>query len=190
MSNWKHCEDQQKEIISVKFISRALASETVPTLCYKSVTPCCSAWSQSFERPNPFSRKLFKWTHTHQKKGIARRQTSPEMIQNHLSNVNHLQSHFHSVRDDLVNAAKTLKMLSTTRGKILNCELIQFCLMSTKCLLRLIWIVLHARQHAARWFNDREKMGFHHTRFEQFGDIAKRNKEQTHVDSTGFLWNN
>ena len=46
MSKWKHCEDQQKSFYFL-FISRASALETIPTICYKSVTLCCFARSQN-----------------------------------------------------------------------------------------------------------------------------------------------
>jgi len=48
MSNWKHCEDQHKVIISYLFLF-AIALETIPTNCYKSVTLCCLAWCQTDE---------------------------------------------------------------------------------------------------------------------------------------------
>jgi len=48
MSNWKHCKGQQKEDYFL-FVSKALALETIQSICYGSVSPCCWAcvWQKS-----------------------------------------------------------------------------------------------------------------------------------------------
>jgi len=55
VSNQKHCEDIQKENYSL-FVFKALALETIPLVCYKSVTLCCSV---SIKIYKPFLNALF-----------------------------------------------------------------------------------------------------------------------------------
>jgi len=58
---------QKKQCMSLKFvnyflfISRALALETIPTICYKSVTLCCLAWRSFPPFFGHFSSKQLPW---------------------------------------------------------------------------------------------------------------------------------